>query len=435
VLTLGLPTVWGAVAITYKLTCPLAEQNGLGARVASSAVFFAVGTGLIVHVRRALLRELRQARQVAGAAQSVLLRPLPPRIDGLTVAAAQMSADRGATIGGDLYEAVATEHGVRVVMGDVRGHGLAAIGTAAAVLGSFREAVHDEPELAGVLRRLDRALARHLMERAERDGTVAEEFVTVLLLEIGRALYFGAPYSESLFLLVSVGAFYAGRSGRWAWAGLLAAAAAATRSAGIVLVVPLFILWLDSQPRDLRALAWLALAPVGLVAYAVHLEVAQGDALAFVDAQDAWRRDFAGPFVGAWDGASAAWEGVRQLVSGARDPVYFEQAAGDPFSVAGINLLLFSFLVFAAIAVVGVLRRLPRAYGAYALVALAIPLSYPVAPQPLMSLPRFLAVLFPLFIWLAIVTEERGWTRAVTATSAVGLGLFTAQFASWQWIS
>lgn len=186
VLTLGLPTVWGAVAITYKLSCPLAQQNGLGARVASSAVFFAVGTGLIVHVRRALLRELRQARQVAGAAQSAVLRPLPPRIDGLTVAAAQMSADRGATIGGDLYEAVATEHGVRVVMGDVRGHGLTAIGTAAAVLGSFREAVHDEPELTGVLRRLDRALARHLRERAEHDGTVAEEFVTVLLLEIGR---------------------------------------------------------------------------------------------------------------------------------------------------------------------------------------------------------------------------------------------------------
>jgi serine phosphatase RsbU (regulator of sigma subunit) len=199
VLSMGLPTMWGAVAITYKLTCPLAQQNALGARVVTSAVFFAVGTGLIVHVRRALLRELRQARQVAGAAQSVLLRPLPPRIDGLTVAAAQLSADRGATIGGDLYEAVATEHGVRVVMGDVRGHGLAAIGTAAAVLGSFREAVHDEPDLGGVLRRLDRALARHLRERAERDGTVAEEFVTVLLLEISadgevHALNFGHPW-------------------------------------------------------------------------------------------------------------------------------------------------------------------------------------------------------------------------------------------------
>ncbi|MFE3035776.1 PP2C family protein-serine/threonine phosphatase [Streptomyces canus] len=199
VLSMGLPAMWGAVAITYKLTCPLAQQNGLGARVATSAVFFAVGTGLIIHVRRALLRELRQARQVAGAAQSVLLRPLPPRIDGLSVAAAQMSADRGATIGGDLYEVVATDYGVRVVMGDVRGHGIAAIGTAAAVLGSFREAVHDEPELGGVLRRLDRALARHLRERAERDGTVAEDFVTVLLLEMGedgelRALNCGHPW-------------------------------------------------------------------------------------------------------------------------------------------------------------------------------------------------------------------------------------------------
>jgi serine phosphatase RsbU (regulator of sigma subunit) len=200
VLALGLPTAWGAVAITYKMTCPLAQQTGFEARLATSAVFFAVGTGLILHVRKALLRELRQIRQVAGAAQSALLRPLPPRIGGLTVAAAQLSADRGASVGGDLYEVIATEHGVRAVMGDVRGHGLGAIGTAAAVLGSFREAVHDEAELGCVLRRLERAHARHLRERAraehpssgaEPENPVAEEFVTVLLLEIRQdgALY------------------------------------------------------------------------------------------------------------------------------------------------------------------------------------------------------------------------------------------------------
>ncbi|WP_405738986.1 serine/threonine-protein phosphatase [Streptomyces sp. NBC_00028] len=184
VLALGLPTAWGAVAITYKMACPLAQQTGFEARLATSAVFFAVGTGLILHVRKALVRELRQIRQVAGAAQSALLRPLPPRIDGLDIAAAQLSADRGASVGGDLYEVVATEHGVRAVMGDVRGHGLAAIGTAAAVLGSFREAVHDEAELGCVLRRLERAHARHLRERARTEPAVAEEFVTVLLLEI-----------------------------------------------------------------------------------------------------------------------------------------------------------------------------------------------------------------------------------------------------------
>jgi len=208
-LALGLPTVWGAIAITYKLACPLAQQNSLGARIVTSAVFFAVGTGLIVQVRRSLLRELRQIRRIAGAAQNALLRPLPPRLDGLNIAAAQLSAERGAVVGGDLYEVIATEHGVRVVMGDVRGHGIAAIGTVAAVLGSFREAAHDEPDLEGVLRRLDRALARHLRERAraehpasgalDPDSPVAEEFVTVLLLEIGtdgelRALNCGHPW-------------------------------------------------------------------------------------------------------------------------------------------------------------------------------------------------------------------------------------------------
>ncbi|MCF1594422.1 PP2C family protein-serine/threonine phosphatase [Streptomyces muensis] len=191
----GLPTAWGAMAISYKLACPLAQEDSLGARVVTSAVFFAVGTGLIVHVRQALLRELRQVRKVAGAAQSALLRPLPSRVDGLNVAAAQLSADRSACVGGDLYEVIATEHGVRAVMGDVRGHGIAALGTVAAVLGSFREAVHDEPGLDGVLRRLDRALARYLSERACDE----EEFVTVLLLEFGRdgeiiALNCGHPW-------------------------------------------------------------------------------------------------------------------------------------------------------------------------------------------------------------------------------------------------
>ena len=47
------------------------------------------------------------------------------------------------------------------------------------------------------------------------------------------------------------------------------------------------------------------------------------------------------------------------------------------------------------------LRRLPLAYGAYVIAALALPLSYPVTAQPLMSLPRFLVVLFPLSMWLA----------------------------------
>lgn len=191
---LGLPTLWGGAAVTWELTCPLAQQHSLGARIVSSAVFFLVGSGLVLHVRQGLLRELRDVKAVAGAAQSVLLRPLPARLDGFALAAGQLSADPAASIGGDLYDVVSTDHGVRVVMGDVRGHGLSALAGVGAVLGSFREAAHDEAELVGVLRRLERAHGRHLRRHAgdehpaapagKTDCPLSEEFVTVLLLEI-----------------------------------------------------------------------------------------------------------------------------------------------------------------------------------------------------------------------------------------------------------
>ncbi|MFH9724831.1 PP2C family protein-serine/threonine phosphatase [Streptomyces sp. NPDC017254] len=191
---LALPAVWGAVAVAWKFGCPLARQPGLPMRIATSVVFLTVGTGLVLGLRRGLARELARVRAVAVATQRVLLRPPPARLDGLTLAAGQLSASRGASVGGDLYEAVATPYGVRIVIGDVRGHGLAALGAVVAVLGSFREAAHDEAELGGVLRRLERALERHLRERARdehpaRAGSdpvhpAAEEFVTLLLIEV-----------------------------------------------------------------------------------------------------------------------------------------------------------------------------------------------------------------------------------------------------------
>jgi hypothetical protein len=248
-------------------------------------------------------------------------------------------------------------------------------------------------------------------------------------------LFFGAPYSESLFLLLAVGAFYAARRGHWAWAGTCAALASATRSAGLLLLIPLAILWWGSRPRRRSDAAWLILAPLGIAAYAAWLGLVEGDALRFLDVQEAWSRELTVPLAGAWDGFLAAVDGVRQLASGSRTPVYFEEAAGDPFRIAAINVMLFVTLVFAVVACVGVWRRLPRAYGAWVAASLLLPLTFPVTPQPLMSLPRFVAVLFPLFMWLAIVCDERRNTDLVAAASAVGLGLFTAQYASWHWIS
>jgi len=259
---------------------------------------------------------------------------------------------------------------------------------------------------------------------------------TLLLLAVfPAAVFFGAPYSESLFLLLAVGAFYAARTGRWAWAGACAGLASATRSAGVLLLLPLALIWWDSRPRRARDAAWLALAPVGIAAYAAWLGIAEGDPFRFLDVQDAWARELTVPLAGAWDGFVAAVDGVRQLASGSRSPVYFDKAAGDPFRIAAINVMLFATLVFAVVACVGVLRRLPRAYGAWVAASLVLPLTFPVTPQPLMSLPRFVAVLFPVFMWLAVVSDERRSTDLVVAVSALGLGLFTAQYATWHWIS
>ncbi|MGY5129689.1 PP2C family protein-serine/threonine phosphatase [Streptomyces nigrescens] len=184
--------------------------TGLGTRLMTcGAVLAVIGASYLTAGRRLrLVRELECSREVAAAAQRVLLRPLPRRIDGVLLAADHLSASEGAVVGGDLYEVVGTRHGVRAVIGDVRGHGLDAMGTVAAMLGSFREVVHDEPELGDVLRRLERSHQRHLRERARTEGPaadgepgspLAEEFVTLLLLEVARdgsvtALNCGHPW-------------------------------------------------------------------------------------------------------------------------------------------------------------------------------------------------------------------------------------------------
>ncbi|MEU5402993.1 PP2C family protein-serine/threonine phosphatase [Streptomyces sp. NPDC005963] len=206
---LTLAVICGALALVWRVVPP-GHPEGVGERIVEGTVLLTVGVGLVLGVRRHLGRELGRVRAVAHAVQRALLRPLPAELDGLTIATGQRSATRGATIGGDLYEAAATPYGVRMIIGDVRGHGLPAIGAVAAVLGSFREAVHDEPELLGVLRRLERSVQRHLHEQARTepgpdgpDGPAAEEFVTVLLVEIAgdgtlTALNCGHPWPYRL---------------------------------------------------------------------------------------------------------------------------------------------------------------------------------------------------------------------------------------------
>jgi hypothetical protein len=298
---------------------------------------------------------------------------------------------------------------------------------------------------------IDPAARAHARTRGEEVARLAL-FATVLA---PMAFYFSAVYSESLYLALSVGVFWCARQGRWAWVGVLGALAGATRSAGLVLVVPVVILYLygprEDRPPDfpagLRRIAgirykvcgealWLLALPLGVLAYAVYLALAGGSALEPFHAQEVWNREFAGPYVAVWDAARAAFEGARQLLSFQRRHVYYTLSGGDPFVSAEHNVVLFGFLLAVIPAIVGVLRRLPLAYGAYVLAALALPLSYPVAAQPLMSLPRFLLVLFPLSMWLGAFLERRPRARLVLlGVFALALAFFAGQFATWHWVA
>ncbi len=270
------------------------------------------------------------------------------------------------------------------------------------------------------------------------------------------AFFFSAVYSESLFLLLSVGAVLAARQGRWAWAGLAGGLAAATRNSGVLLLVPVVLLFLygPRADREQPAVApgggrrarlrprhpltprvlWIALIPLGLGAYLAYCGIALGDWLTPFHAQALWLRHFS-PLGAVSGGTSAAWDGLRQLVHGRATPRYFTAAGGDPFVTAGQSLLLVGFLLYALVALAGALRRLPFAYGAYAAVALATTLSYPIDAQPLTSLPRYLLTIFPLQMWLARWSRERGRLERAVAVSAVLLGLLTAEFARWSFVA
>lgn len=113
------------------------------------------------HVRLQRERTLFQVRLVADAAQQVVLSPMPRRFGSVEIESLYLAAAAEARIGGDFYEVVDTRFGVRLLIGDVRGKGLPAVGAAAAIVNSFREAAYGEADMVSVARRLDASSTRY----------------------------------------------------------------------------------------------------------------------------------------------------------------------------------------------------------------------------------------------------------------------------------
>ncbi|WP_406336715.1 PP2C family protein-serine/threonine phosphatase [Streptomyces sp. NBC_00203] len=147
------------------------------------------------HVRLQREEILLQVRLVADAAQKVLLRPLPRHIENVEIESLYLAAQVQARIGGDFYEAAGTPFGVRLLIGDVRGKGLSAVGAASAVISCFREAAYEEPDLRGIVHRLETSIARH--SAAFPGPDLPERFATALIAEI--------PHGGGLVRLLNCG--------------------------------------------------------------------------------------------------------------------------------------------------------------------------------------------------------------------------------------
>ena len=292
-------------------------------------------------------------------------------------------------------------------------------------------------------------------------------FTVALVAFFPTAFFLSAIYTESLYLALSVGAIYAARLDRWAWAGALGALAAATRSSGILLLVPLVLLYLygpragasfdgpharlsirrsrANRPTDgaadwwrpryrvARSALWLALVPAGVVSFMAYTALAHGSALIAFQAEDLyWGRQFAGLFGAVREAIKALPGDVRGVWTGD----WHASGSLEPLTAADHGLIDMWFLLFAVVGLVAAWRRLPFAYLAYTLALLAESLSYPRPDEPMVSFPRYVLVMFPIFIgWSTLLAPRRRLAAGVIGTSALLLAAGSGLWAMWAWIA
>jgi serine phosphatase RsbU (regulator of sigma subunit) len=161
-----------AIGLIFAMTDERADMMGM-INVLGIVLATAIAAA-VASVRQRQDDRIAQLIRLAAVAQQAVLRPLGPQLGSLAVAARYISATAAADIGGDLYEALDTPYGVRILIGDVRGKGLDAVRLASIVLGSYRHVAYERADLRAIVADLDRAVARSVGD---------EDFVTAALVE------------------------------------------------------------------------------------------------------------------------------------------------------------------------------------------------------------------------------------------------------------
>jgi hypothetical protein len=259
-----------------------------------------------------------------------------------------------------------------------------------------------------------------------------------LLAFFPTAFYFSAVYSESFFLLFCLLAYYRATDGKWWQAGLAGMLAALTRNLGVLVAVPLGIMFLKQHGVDPRRWprTWLAvgLPALGPLVYTFALWRIYDDPLLTLDAQKGWAREQAMPwttFRMAFDQLDLGW--LRTLLD---SPTWTTLTSHTVrFGFAEYESLDVAFTLLAIPLLIYCLVRLPVEYSIFPVILFVIPLFSPSTIHPLMSMSRFLIVMFPLFIALSILTRRQITFTLTIVPSVVLMVLLTIQFSTWYWVA
>ena len=234
------------------------------------------------------------------------------------------------------------------------------------------------------------------------------------------AFFLVAPYTESLFLAVSVWALVAARRGRFWRATLLAVAAGLTRNVGVLLALPLALEALR-QVRERRPGPWLPRvaavvgAPAGLGLYLGYAQLHMGRWDAPKLAQQGWERDFAWP--------TEAIAGAVQI--GTATPGLY------PSGYHSVDLVIGGAVIAG---VLWLLARAPLPYALYGLAHVVVWLVYPFPGRPLMSTYRFALAIAPLGWAFGAWTRRPSVAAAWYAASGAMMGVLLLLFVTWYFV-
>lgn len=235
----------------------------------------------------------------------------------------------------------------------------------------------------------------------------ADPFLAItFLLIFPTSFFFNSIYTEAPFLFFSIAGFYHAFRRDFLKAGIFGFFASLTRISGIFLFLPFVLEYIQSNgAKNLLSakILPLFLVPLGTFAFFLFHYIKFGNFLLFFQVEkEGWGRSIF-------------------------------QAQGGHFTLFSnpsvVNLILdASFLLVAFLALYFVWRRMPHSYALYMATTLFVPLS----TGTLMSIGRYVVVLFPLFIWIASIQNQ--YVRQVWAfISILLLGMYVTLFVNNYW--